>query len=186
MAKADGAVSAANSLAIRLAGEDGAAMVSTAGATIRSVVQGVLGVAVIQSLLAGVGMLVVGVPGAGLWAGLVLILAVIQLPPILVMGPVIFYVFTTASTVTAVLFLVFGLIVSVSDAFLKPLFLGRGVEVPMPVILIGAIGGMMMSGVVGLFVGAVVLALGDQLTIAWVRREDQATEESVEADPATA
>ena len=172
MAKADGAVSAANSLAIRLAGEDGAAMVSTAGATIRSVVQGVLGVAVIQSLLAGVGMLVVGVPGAGLWAGLVLILAVIQLPPILVMGPVIFYVFTSASTVTAVLFLIFGLIVSVSDAFLKPLFLGRGVEVPMPVILIGAIGGMMMSGVVGLFVGAVVLALGYQLTIAWVRRED--------------
>jgi len=186
MAKADGAVSAANSLVTRLAGEDGAAMVSTAGATIRSVVQGVLGVAVIQSLLAGIGMLVVGVPGAGLWAGLILILAVIQLPPVFVMGPVIFYVFTTASTVTAVLFLVFGLIVSVSDTFLKPLFLGRGVEVPMPVILIGAIGGMMMSGVVGLFVGAVVLALGYQLTIAWVHREAPAAEESVEAKPAPA
>ena len=186
MAKAEGAVSAANSLATRLAGDEGAAMVSTAGATIRSVVQGVLGVAVIQSLAAGIGMLVVGVPGAGLWAGLILILAVIQLPPVFVMGPVIFYVFTSASTVTAVLFMIFGLIVSVSDTFLKPLFLGRGVEVPMPVILIGAIGGMMMSGVVGLFVGAVVLALGYQLTIAWVSRDAQESDEGGESEPVPA
>ena len=69
MAKADAAVSATTAVAARLAGEEGAAMVNTAGATIRSVVQGVLGVAVIQSLAAGIGMLVVGVPGAGLWAG---------------------------------------------------------------------------------------------------------------------
>jgi len=185
MANADGAVSAATAVATRLAGDQGAAMVSTAGATIRSVVQGVLGVAVIQSLAGGIGMLVVGVPGAGLWAGLILILAVIQLPPILVMGPVIFYVFTSASTVTAVLFLIFGVLISVSDAFLKPLLLGRGVEVPMPVILIGAIGGMMMSGVVGLFIGAVVLALGYQLTIAWVQREAPVAEESVEGEPAS-
>jgi len=186
MAKADGAVSAANSLATRLGGEDGAAMVSTAGATIRSVVQGVLGVAVIQSLLAGIGMLVVGVPGAGLWAAVVLVLAVIQVPPILVMGPVIVYVFSTAGTLTAVLFMIFGLVVSVSDAFLKPLFLGRGVEVPMPVILIGALGGMMMSGVVGLFVGAVVLALGYQLALAWVQREAPAVDKSAEPEPAPA
>jgi predicted PurR-regulated permease PerM len=186
MAKADGAVSATTAVATRLAGDEGAAMVSTAGATIRSVVQGVLGVAVIQSLAAGIGMLVVGVPGAGLWAGLILILAVIQLPPILVMGPVIFYVFTSASTVTAVLFLIFGVLVSVSDAFLKPLLLGRGVDVPMPVILIGALGGMMLNGIVGLFIGAVVLALGYQLTIAWVQREDPAAEESVDAEPAPA
>jgi predicted PurR-regulated permease PerM len=186
MANADGAVSATTAVATRLAGDQGAAIVSTAGATIRSVVQGVLGVAVIQSLAAGIGMLVVGVPGAGLWAGLILILAVIQLPPVFVMGPVIFYVFTTSNTVTAVLFLIFGLIVSASDTFLKPLFLGRGVEVPMPVILIGAIGGMMMSGVVGLFVGAVVLALGYQLTVAWVQRGAPAAEEGVEAEPVPA
>ena len=186
MTKADEAVSAVTAFATRLAGDEGATMVKTAGATIRSVVQGVLGVAVIQSLLAGIGMLVAGVPGAGLWAGLILILAVIQLPPILVMGPVIFYVFTSASTVTAVLFLIFGVFVSVSDAFLKPLLLGRGVEVPMPVILIGALGGMMLSGIVGLFIGAVVLALGYQLTLAWVQREDPVAEESVEAKPAPA
>ncbi len=186
MANADAAVSATTAIATRLAGDEGAAMVKTAGATIRSVVQGVLGVAVIQSLLAGIGMLVVGVPGAGLWAGLILILAVIQLPPILVMGPVIFYVFTSASTVTAVLFLIFGLFVSVSDAFLKPLLLGRGVDVPMPVILIGALGGMMSAGIVGLFIGAVVLALGYQLTGGWVQRGTPVAGESVEAKPAPA
>ena len=135
MAKAEPAVAGLEVIALRLAGDRGAEMVTTSGATIRSVVQGVLGVAVIQSLLSGVGMLVVGVPAAGLWAGLILILAILQLPPILVLGPAIAYVFTTSSTLTAVLFLIFGVIVGSSDTFLKPLFLGRGMMIPMPVIL---------------------------------------------------
>ncbi len=186
MAKADGAVAATTAVATRLAGEDGESMVNTAGATIRSVVQGVLGVAIIQSLLSGVGMLLVGVPGAGLWAGLILILAIMQLPPILVLGPVIVYVFTSASTVTAVIFLIFALVISASDAFLKPIFLGRGVAVPMPVILIGAIGGMMFSGIVGLFIGAVVLALGYQLATAWIGRDTQEDDGGGETEPAPA
>jgi predicted PurR-regulated permease PerM len=186
MAKAEAAVSATTSVATRLAGDEGASMVAIAGATIRSVVLGVLGVAVTQSLLAGVGMLVVGVPGAGLWAGLILILAIMQLPPLLVLAPVIVYVFTTASTLTAILFLIFGLVVSVSDAFLKPLFLGRGVAVPMPVILVGAIGGMVVYGIVGLFVGAVVLAVGYQLTVAWVKSEEPAVQGGAESEPAMA
>jgi len=176
MAKAEGAVSATTALAKRLAGEGGAAMVTTGGAIIRSVVQGVLGVAVIQALLGGIGMLVVGVPGAGLWAGLILILAIIQLPPILVLAPAIAYVFTTSSTLVAVLFLVFGVAVSMSDAFLKPMLLGRGLEVPMPVILLGALGGMMLNGIVGLFIGAVVLALGYELGIAWMQQEAEPEE----------
>mgnify|MGYP001813027024 CR=1 FL=1 len=168
MAKAGPAVAGLEILAVRLAGDRGVDLVTTSGATIRSVVQGVLGVAFIQSLLSGIGMLVVGVPGAGLWAGLVLLLAIMQLPPALVMLPVAVYVFTSASTFTAVLFLIFALVVSGSDAFLKPLFLGRGMSIPMPVILLGAIGGMMLSGIVGLFIGAVVLALGYQLLVSWV------------------
>jgi predicted PurR-regulated permease PerM len=173
MAKAEGFTAGLKTIAVRLAGDQGAEMVTVAGATIRSVVQGVLGVAVIQALLSGIGMLVVGVPGAGLWAGLVLLLAIMQLPPILVLGPAMVYVFASSSTVTAVLFLIFGLVVSGSDAFLKPLFLGRGLAIPMPVILIGAIGGMMLSGIVGLFIGAVVLALAYQMAIAWIEpRED--------------
>jgi predicted PurR-regulated permease PerM len=168
MAKAEPAVAGVEALATRLAGDQGVKMVADSGATIRSVVQGVLGVAVIQSLASGIGMLIVGVPGAGLWAGLVLLLAVMQLPPLLVMLPVSIWVFSSASTVTAVFFFIFALVVSGSDAFLKPIFLGRGLSIPMPVILLGAIGGMMLSGIVGLFIGAVILALGYQLTMAWL------------------
>ncbi len=134
-------------------GDKAVELVDLSNATIRSVAQGVLGVAIIQSLLAGIGMLVAGVPGAGFWTLLVLLLAVIQLPPIVVLGPVIFYVFSVSSTTVAVIFAIWGVFVSVSDSFLKPLLMGRGVQIPMLVILIGAIGGMMLSGIIGLFVG---------------------------------
>ena len=183
MVKADSVVAGLNAVAVRLVGDRGGEMVATVGATIRSVVQGVLGVAVIQSLLSGIGMLVVGVPGAGLWAGLVLILAIMQLPPILVLLPAALYVFSSASTVTAVVFLVFALIVSGSDAFLKPMLLGRGLSIPMPVILLGAIGGMMLSGIVGLFTGAVILALGYQLTLAWLEGGPDIELEKTESKP---
>ena len=159
---------AATKVATRLAGDDGVAFVRLSELTIRSVVQGVLGIAVIQAVLSGVGLALAGVPGASLWALVVLFLAIIQLPPLFVMGPAMVYVFGHASTTTAVIFMVYGLIVSGSDTFLKPLLLGRGVDVPMLVILLGAIGGMMLSGIIGLFVGAVVLALFYQLLVAWL------------------
>jgi len=135
-----------------LIGKQGEDFTQLAGATIRSVVQGVLGVAIIQALVSGIGMLFFDIPAAGLWAIIVLFLAVIQLPPILILGPVAAYAFTIMDTTPAVIFLIFSIIVSGSDAFLKPLFLGRGVDVPMLVILLGAIGGMMLGGIIGLFV----------------------------------
>ena len=154
--------------ATRLAGQQGDDFVRLSVATIRSVFQGVLGIAVIQAALSAIGFVLIGVPGGMVWALLVMILAVMQLPPILVVGPVMVWAFATQSTTAAVIFLVYGLFVSVSDTFLKPLLLGRGVDVPMLVILLGAIGGMIMSGIIGLFVGAVVLALAYQLMMAWV------------------
>jgi predicted PurR-regulated permease PerM len=154
--------------ATRLAGQQGDDFVRLSVATIRSVFQGVLGIAVIQAALSAIGFVLIGVPGGMVWALLVMILAVMQLPPILVLGPVMVWAFATQSTTAAVIFLVYGLFISVSDTFLKPLLLGRGVDVPMLVILLGAIGGMIMSGIIGLFVGAVVLALAYQLMMAWV------------------
>ena len=163
---------AMETIAGRVMGEKGGTeFVELAGATIRSVAQGVLGVAVIQATLAGIGLLVMGVPYAGVWAGLVLLLAIVQLPPWLILGPIIVYEFSVAETVPAVIFMVWSLFVSVSDAFLKPLFLGRGMEIPMLVILLGAIGGMILSGIIGLFVGAVVLAVGYTLFQAWLAQE---------------
>ena len=152
---------------------DGKEFVDIAGATIRSVAQGVLGVALIQAVLAGIGLLAIGVPYAGVWALLVLLLAIIQLPPALILVPIIVYVFSVESTVPAVIFMIWSLIVSASDAFLKPLFLGRGMDIPMMVILLGAIGGMMYQGIIGLFVGAVVLAVGYTLFMAWLDQDKQ-------------
>jgi len=168
LAAAEPAGRFAYSLAIRIAGPQGGELAQLASATVRSVAQGVLGIAVIQALLAGLGMFVVGVPAAGLWTVLILVLAVVQLPALIVLGPVIFYVFSEASTTVAVIFTIWSLLAGMSDTFLKPLLLGRGVAVPMLVILVGAIGGMITSGIVGLFVGAVVLALGYRLFMAWL------------------
>jgi len=159
----------------RFAGHRGEEITSLATATIRGVMQGVVGVAVIQSILSAIGMVVVGVPAAGLWAALVLVLAVIQLPPIIILGPVAAWVFTASTTVPAVIFLVWVILVSASDGILKPLLMGRGVDIPMLVILLGALGGMMLSGIIGLFVGAVVVAISYTLFIAWVDEEEGAS-----------
>jgi len=159
----------------------GREFVDMAGATIRSVAQGVLGVALIQAVLAGIGLLAIGVPYAGIWALLILLLAIIQLPPILILGPAIVYVFSVEATVPAVIFMIWSLIVGASDAFLKPLFLGRGMEIPMMVILLGAIGGMMLSGIIGLFVGAVVLAVSYTLFMVWLDQDKQGSEEPASA-----
>jgi len=178
LANTAGGNKAARAFATRLAGEQGTLVVELAGATVRSVAVGILGVAFIQTLMAGLGFLVVGVPGAGLWALLVLILAVVQLPTILVLGPIIVYVFATSSTIIAVVFTIWSLLVGVSDAFLKPLLMGRGVEVPMLVIFIGAIGGFIASGIIGLFVGAIIFALGYKLFLLWLNEDTRTEKES--------
>ncbi len=139
--------------------------------TVRSVTQGVIGVAVIQSTMSALGLVIAGVPGAPFWALAVLLVAIIQLPPILALLPAIIYMFSVESTVAASLFLVWCIIVSGSDAILKPMLLSRGSDIPMLVILLGALGGMAMSGIVGLFVGAVVLSLTYQLLVAWLEHE---------------
>ena len=162
----------------RLMNENGDRTITTTIATIRSVATGVLGVAVIQSILSGVGLLVADIPGAGIWAIAVLILAIAQLPPILILGPIAAYYFSVADTTPAIIFLIFSIVVSMSDAFLKPLFLGRGMSIPMIVILLGAIGGMLMSGIIGLFVGAIALALGYELLLDWLNH----AKDSVEPD----
>ena len=152
----------------RVAGDTGELFVGLATSTTRSVGKGVLGVAMIQAILTGLGLLVVGVPGAGLWAIVALILCVIQLGPGLVMIPSVIYVFATNDTVTAVLFLIFALFVMMIDNVLKPMLLGRGVKSPMLVVVIGAIGGLLAMGVIGLFIGAIVLVLGYESLSVWL------------------
>lgn len=149
-----------------LAGEKGNDFTELSILTIRSVVQGVVGIAIIQTTFLSIGMFVMHVPAAGILSIVVLILAIIQLPPSLLMIPVIIYVFSYAGTTPAIIFTVWSIFWSVADSFLKPMLLGKGVDVPMLVILLGAIGGMLLAGPVGLFVGSVVLALGYKIFMA--------------------
>jgi len=172
MVSAEASYKAFRSIGHRLAGEQGANFTDLSVATIRSVAKGVLGVAFIQTVLAAIGLLVMDIPGAGIWATIILVLAIAQLPPILVLGPIAVWVFSTAEPVPATIFLVYSLLVSFSDAVLKPMLLGRGVEVPMLVILLGAIGGMISSGIIGLFIGAVILALGYELFMLWLNPQE--------------
>ncbi len=141
-----------------LAGADGDSFATLASSTIRSVVKGVLGTAVIQTFFISIGMFAIDLPAAGVVAIMVLIVAIIQLPPILVMLPVIIYVFSYANTTPAIIFMIWAILWSAADNFIKPILMGRGVDIPMLVILLGAIGGMMMGGIIGLFIGAVLLA----------------------------
>jgi predicted PurR-regulated permease PerM len=163
----------AQAIAARLANERGNELLDLARATIRSVARGILGVALIQSLLAGMGFLVMGVPGAGLWALICLLLAVVQIGIFPITIPILIYVFATADTLPAVLFLVWSILIGTLDNVLKPILLGRGVNVPMLVIFIGAIGGFLASGIIGLFIGSVILVLGYQLFLAWLQGADK-------------
>jgi predicted PurR-regulated permease PerM len=152
----------------RLAGANGVRIVELAESTIRSVATGIVGVALIQATLAGLGLAVAGIPGAGLLALVALFLCIIQLGPALVLFPAVIYAFATGTKTAASLLLVWSMFVALLDNFLKPLLLGRGVNAPILVIFIGAIGGFLSMGIIGLFVGAVVLVLFHTLLVSWL------------------
>lgn len=168
LSKSESGWRVAHAIARRLAGSRGDRFADLSEAVVRSVSRGILGVALIQSLLAGLGMLAAGVPAAGLWALVVLLLATVQIGAFPVLLLAVIYVFYNASTLTAVLFLIWAIFVGSIDNILKPLLLGRGVSVPMIVIFMGAIGGFIAAGIIGLFVGSVILALGYELGKAWL------------------
>ena len=140
------------------------------GATIKSVANGVVGVAFVQALLCGIGFFAVGVPGAGLLSILAMALGVVQVPVVLVTLPVIIWAFAVKSTTIAIIFTIWAIVAGLSDTVLKPMMIGHGLEVPMPVILLGVIGGVMAYGLAGLFIGAVLLAVGYVLLIEWMNK----------------
>jgi len=144
-------------------------MAAIAAITIRNVVRGILGVAFIQSLCAGVGFLVAGIPYAGIWTLLCLILAIIQIGIFPIVLGVLIYIWTTAHTTTAILLTVWMIPVGLLDNILKPLMMGKGAPVPILVIFLGSLGGFIYSGIVGLFTGAVILSLGYRLFDTWLK-----------------
>lgn len=174
MAYGAGGSKAVYSILIRIAGEkQGPKVHNLATMTTRSVAVGVLGVAVIQAVLVGVGFMLAGVPAAGPLALVVLLLAIMQLPATIITLPVIIWLWNSGDTGTVmnIVWTAYLIIGGLSDNILKPVLLGRGVDAPMPIILIGALGGMVSAGLIGLFIGAVLLAVGYQIFMQWVDSE---------------
>ena len=170
------APSLANSVrkfARRLSSDRGEEFVQLAGATIRAVSRGVIGISALQALLAGVGLIVAGIPGASLVTSAVLILGIIQLGPSIVLIPVIIWSWTAMDTTAALLFTAYMIPVNLLDNVLRPLVMGRGLRTPTLVILIGVIGGTISYGITGLFLGPIVLAVIWELLSAWIGESEE-------------
>jgi predicted PurR-regulated permease PerM len=155
-------------LATRISGGSGDEFVSLIVLTIRNVAKGILGVAFIQFVLIGACLILAKVPLAGLWAIVVFLFAMVQLPVGIVAIPIIIYLYSANDPLPATIWSVLILVFAMSDAVLKPVLMGKGAPVPMLVIFLGAIGGMIMSGFIGLFTGAIVLSLGYKLALIWL------------------
>jgi predicted PurR-regulated permease PerM len=164
-------VSASRNIMARLMPPQSRDFVALAGATIRTVSQGVIGIALVQSFLIGIGLKFAGISSAGLLAFLVLILGIMQLGAALVLIPCVIWIWATKNVAMAVLLTVYLVVVGLADNVLKPLLMGRGLTTPMPVIFIGLLGGTFAHGIVGLFIGPIVLAVGWELTMAWIHDE---------------
>jgi predicted PurR-regulated permease PerM len=159
-------------IAVRLMGDKGTETVANAEVTVRNVARGILGVAFIQAFLAGLGFLVAGIPFAGLWALIGFVLAIVQIGITPVIVGVLIYAFFKLSTLAAVLLLIWSIIPMAIDNVLKPIMLGRNAPAPMLVVFLGAIGGFISFGIIGLFAGAVVLSLGYDLFKVWLVNAD--------------
>lgn len=164
-------------LVIKLMGNMGAEMTELAEVTVRNVAKGILGVSFIQSMLAGVGFVLAGIPLAGLWIVVCLLLAIVQVGMLPVSAGVIIYIWSHASTTTAVLLTIWMIFVGVIDNILKPIMLGKGAPVPMLVVFLGSIGGFMSSGFIGLFTGAIILSVAYKLLQKWLNNSKEGEEE---------
>jgi predicted PurR-regulated permease PerM len=177
LASAKGSLAGLRAVMKGLMGERSPRLLAMFETTIRSVAQGVLGVAIIESILAAIGLVVAGVPAAGFWTFLILVLSIVQVPPLLPLVPLTVYVLSTAEPFSATIFVVLSILVVLVDTFLKPVLLGRKADSPMLIVLLGAIGGMMLWGIAGLFVGAVVLVLGWEGLNFWIMESNASATE---------
>jgi predicted PurR-regulated permease PerM len=168
-------VAASGRALTRIVADRSESFLALAGATIRTVLQGVIGVAAIQALFAGIVLKISGVPNASVLAFVILVLGIIQIGSLPILLPVVIWIWTVKDVGPAVLITIFLVIVGISDNALKPLFMGRGLSTPVLVIFIGVIGGTLAHGIVGLFIGPIILAVGWEIMMAWIGRDDVTT-----------
>jgi predicted PurR-regulated permease PerM len=168
---ADSGRKTAEDIGSRLIGNKGKEYIRDTEVTIRNVAKGILGIAFLQSLLFGAGLYIAGVPLAGLWTIVCLVLAIVQLGlgPIII--PIAIYMFVVDDFVVALILTIWMVLISLIDNLIKPMILGRKAPVPTLIVFIGAMGGFIASGIIGLFVGAVVMSLGYKLFMLWLKLE---------------
>jgi len=165
----------------RLAGDRGENSIILAGQAIRGVALGVGVTAIVQTVLGGVGLAVAGVPFASLLSAVMLMLCIAQVGPMLVLLPAVGWMYWMGDSGWATFLLVWSLIVGSLDNFLRPMLIKRGADLPLLLIFAGVIGGMLSFGLIGIFVGPVVLAVTYTLTLAWI--EDALGKDEPESIP---
>jgi len=154
--------------AARLAGPQGPETALLAGRTIRGVVLGVVGTAVVQAAIGGVGLFATGVPAAGLLTAVTLFLCLAQLGPLFVLLPAALWLLWSGHTVSGVALLVIGVVAGVLDNVIRPVLIKRGADLPLLLIFTGVLGGLVAFGIIGLFIGPVVLSVTYTLLARWV------------------
>ncbi len=167
-ANGEAAAQAARRIAVRIGGKAGEASVVLAGQAIRAVAIGIVVTALIQSLIGGVGLLIAGVPNTGILVALMFMLCIAQLGPGLVLFPVVGWLYWRGESGWGSFLLVWSIGVVTMDNFLRPILIKRGADLPLLLIFAGVIGGLLTMGLLGLFVGPVVLAVTYRLTEAWI------------------
>ena len=155
----------------RIGKERGEQTTRLAGQAVRGVALGVVVTALVQSIIAGLGLWLAGVPRPGLLLAVIFVLSIAQLGPLPVLLPAIIWLFWSGSVVWGIVLVVTAVIVAVVDNVLKPVLIKRGVDLPLLLIIAGVIGGLIGFGVVGLFIGPVILAVTYTLLESWVRED---------------
>jgi predicted PurR-regulated permease PerM len=157
----------------RLAGDRGEHSVVLAGQAIRAVALGVVVTALVQSTLAGIGLAVAGIPFAGLLTAAILLLCIAQIGPLVVLIPAVIWLFWKDQTGWAIALLVWSIGVGMLDNILRPMLIRRGADLPLLLIFAGVIGGLLSFGIIGLFVGPVVLAVSYTALGEWMAERDR-------------
>jgi predicted PurR-regulated permease PerM len=169
---ADTCLAGARSVFRGFVGERGALLLAESETTVRSVARGVLGVAVLEAILVAIGLIAAGVPAAGFWTFLVLVLSIVQVPPLISVLPLVLYALATGTAFGSTVLIICAVLAVAIDTILKPVLLGRTADAPMLVILMGAIGGMLLWGIAGLFVGSVILVWCWEALTFWLMKDE--------------
>ena len=177
-AQGEAAASGVRAFASRLAGQRGDAAVILAGQSVQSVALGVVVTALVQTTLVGLGFFVAGIPHPGLLTAIVFVLCIAQVGPILILIPAIIWMYSHASGMAATIFLIYSIPMALLDNFLRPILISRGVDLPLILIIAGVIGGLIAFGVIGLFIGPVILAVTYSSLGVWIADKQPATKEA--------